>query len=248
MSQADTHPPALPPRKVSSAPIRALPEPRAISEDCPQMVAPLPTTNNPTPPPLPSRPPRQVAAVALAAPLELQSHAPRASPPTEEAPARVIPRPISVEVIPATPQILSPSTPPSSRPPVTAIPTSYLTTEGLPNSPLPEPLQTAPAVLSNSSPSVPPPLPRRPAQPATTPVSLTAVGVDALPLMTSGIAMTLAVAVLAYTRMLPLWLVLLGVGGVGYMIQPANPKVEDEETERALGRDRAEMSHAVGWV
>lgn len=55
---------------------------------------------------------------------------------------------------------------------------------------------------------------------------------------------------IAYTRILPLWLLLAGLGGMGWKIKPVDGSKEDkdEETERVLSKDKAEMRHAVGWV
>jgi hypothetical protein len=66
--------------------------------------------------------------------------------------------------------------------------------------------------------------------------------------MTTWIAVTVGVVILAYFRIVPLWLILLGVGGAGATAQAATVKVENEEDVRVLGKDRADMKHAVGWV
>jgi hypothetical protein len=57
---------------------------------------------------------------------------------------------------------------------------------------------------------------------------------------------------IAYSRILPLWLLLLVVGGVAWLSHPAPASETTQEDQDGpdlvLGRDRAEMKHAVGWV
>ena len=257
MAEYTENAPPLPPRKSITSVVRPISThlPAEVSiqplgpvlEDTPEHASTLP-------PPLP---PRQVRpesanvpqAVIKSINVELDEGE------TAAGPSRT-PRPISVEVTPATPEMQTPASP--SRP-TNTISRSILREEpslpegvAAPSVPetLPGPPHTAPATLSIPSqpPSparTPPPLPRRSSTVPAAP--LPSVPLPAIPPPTLWIGMTLVVAVLAYYRLASLWLILAGVGGLTFL-QPKVFKEEETGPERTSGTDRAEARSAVGWV
>lgn len=257
MANNTEFPPPLPPRKSTTtviSPILTILPGEVSIQPLGPVLHDIPEHASTVPPPLP---PRQVrsestnmsTAVLESTNLELDEREIAAGP------SRT-PRPISVEVTPATPELQTPASPAR---PINMTSRSILREEpsvpeavAAPSVPetLPNPPQTAPATLSipaqpPSPARTPPPLPRRP---STVPaVPLPSVPLPAIPPPTLWIGMTLVVAVLAYYRLASLWLILAGVGGLAYL-QPKVFKEEETGPERTSGTDRAEARSAVGWV